>query len=264
METIKRPNINMGLVDGLGAWRIWTLLAYQDIVQRFRNSVLGPLWMLANLGVILGGISILYSEMLNQSIQTFVPYLSVSLVLLNLIWPTILESCHAFAAYPDIIRQVRMPLSALIMRTIYRNIIVTAHNLIIILIVFIAFKVWQNIKVLETLGGIILLFGNLGWISIICAIAGARFRDMIQITSSLLNVLALFTPIYWVPALISKNRIFLDINPFYHIIELVRQPMLGQHASQLNWIVCGAMMVFGWAIALILFNATKKKIAFWV
>ena len=33
------------VVDGIKAYPIWTTLAWQDIRQRYRRSVLGPFWM---------------------------------------------------------------------------------------------------------------------------------------------------------------------------------------------------------------------------
>lgn len=264
MTQIKRPEIEISLIGGIKAWRVWSLMGVQDIKQRYRNSALGPLWMLANLGVILGGVTVLYSELLHQKVETFMPFLAISIVLMNLIWPMILESCHAFAAYPDIIRQVRMPLSVLIMRTLVRNLIVTGHNLIIVIIVFIAFNRLPMIKPLELLLGIVLLLGNLSWMSVVFAIIGARFRDSFQITSSVLNFMSIFTPIYWVPELIKRNRIFLDINPLYHLIQVGRAPLLGGPIDPKSYIICAVMMVVGWMIAFFAYNATYKKIAFWV
>src|SRR5262245_21102529 len=89
-----------GLIAGISAWRIWTLLAWQDIKMRYRGSVLGPLWMVANLGIVVVGVTILYSELLNQPVHTFMPYLVVSLLVMNFIWPVLIEGCHAFANSP--------------------------------------------------------------------------------------------------------------------------------------------------------------------
>jgi ABC-type polysaccharide/polyol phosphate export permease len=264
MTTLKPAIHGMGFLDGVRAWRIWTLLSYQDIVLRYRGSALGPVWMVANLGVIMLGVTILYSELLNQTPSTFMPFLATSLVLMNVIWPILLEGCHTFAASPDIVRQVRMPLSVLVMRTISRNMIVLAHNAILIVIVFVAFNKFMSVKLLETMLGLVLLLLNLGWISVLLAVVGARFRDAIQIVTSILNFMGIFTPIYWLPSLIKENRILLDINPLYHMIEIVRQPLLGDVASALNYTVTGVGAIVGWLIALFVFNWARRKVAFWV
>jgi ABC-type polysaccharide/polyol phosphate export permease len=264
MTTLQPATRGMGLMDGILAWRIWTLLGWQDIILRYRGSALGPVWMIANLGVIMLGVTILYSELLKQKPETFMPFLAVSLVLMNVIWPILLEGCHTFAGSPDIVRQVRMPLSALIMRTIFRNMIVLGHNALLIVIVFVGFQKFGDIKIIETLFGIVLLIVNLGWMAVLLSVLGARFRDAFQIVSSILNFMGIFTPIYWVPSLIQNNRILLDINPLFHLIEIVREPMLGGAASNLNYICTIGGALAGWGIAIWVFQSTRKRIAFWI
>jgi ABC-type polysaccharide/polyol phosphate export permease len=264
MTTLQPATRGMGLLDGVRAWRIWTLLGWQDIVLRYRGSALGPVWMVANLGVLMLGVTILYSELLKQKPETFMPFLATSLVLMNVIWPVLLEGCHTFAGSPDIVRQVRMPLSALVMRTIFRNIIVLGHNALLIVIVFVGFNKFGNVKPIETLFGVFLLLFNLGWMSVLLAVLGARFRDAFQIVSSILNFMGIFTPIYWLPSLIKDNRILLDINPLFHMIEVVREPILGGAASNLNYLTTILGGLIGWSIAILVFQKTRQRIAFWI
>ncbi len=264
MDSIRPPEQGLDLWDGVKAWRIWTLLAFQDIKMRYRGSALGPFWIVANLVVVLGGITVLYGELLNQPYDTFMPFLTISMVLMGMFMPMLIESCNSFAAAPEVVRQVRMPLSVLVMRTVFRNLLVTAHNIVIIIIVFAIFKKLGGIKPLETIAGVILFLGNLSWMSVLLAVAGARYKDVIQIVTSALNFLVIFTPLYWVPELIKNNRILLDANPLYHLIEVVRDPILGQAASQTNYIVTSVMAVLGWVVTALVFAGARKRIAFWV
>ena len=39
-------------VSALAAWRLWTMLAWEDIRQRYRRSVLGPLWITLSMAVL--------------------------------------------------------------------------------------------------------------------------------------------------------------------------------------------------------------------
>lgn len=232
--------------------------------MRYRGSVLGPIWMVANLGIVVVGVTLLYSELLKQPVNTFMPYLVVSLLLMNFIWPVLIEGCHAFASAPDVLRQVNLPAVALVMRVMYRNLIVVAHNSVLVLIVFAYFNRFGEIRVLELAFGIALLLVNLWWATLLFAILGARFRDMIQILTSVLNFMGIFTPIYWVPALISKNQILLDINPLYHLFQIVRQPWLGQQASLLNYEVVIGAAIIGPIVTWTVFLRTRRQIVFWV
>lgn len=264
MSEINTPNLGLGILDGVKAWRIWVTLGNQDILQRFRNSILGPIWMVANLGVLVFASGYLYSELLKQDPTSLIPFITVSLVIMSFIWPTLTEAAHSFASAGSIIHQVRMPLSVLVLRTIYRNIVVSAYNLLVIVVVFTLYKTWPLIKPLEALLGLALLIGNLSWVVTLVAIAGARFGDMIQLITSALNFISILTPIYWKPSLISKYQIVLDVNPFYHLFQVFREPLLGETPSILNYAITGGGMVVGWVITAIVFNITYKKIVFWV
>jgi ABC-type polysaccharide/polyol phosphate export permease len=264
MDSIRPPEQGLGLLDGVKAWRIWYLLGMQDIKMRYRGSALGPLWMVANLVVVLGGITVLYGELLNQPYDTFMPFLTVGMVIMGLFMPLLIESCNSFAGSPEIVRQVRMPLSVLVMRTLFRNLLVTAHNMVILVIIFAVFKKLGDIKYLQALAGILILILNLTWMSILLAVAGARYKDVIQIVGSALNFLVIFTPLYWIPDLIKNNRILLDANPLYHLIEVVRDPFLGKDATMTNYVVTLVLVVVGWGVTAFVFNGARKRIAFWV
>jgi ABC-type polysaccharide/polyol phosphate export permease len=256
-----------GILAGIFAWRVWSLLAWQDIKMRYRGSALGPVWMICNLAVILGAVSVLYSELLKQPLETFVPFLAISLVLMNFIWPILLESCHAFAGAPDVIRQVKLPLTTFVMRVMYRNAIILAHNVLVAIAVFALVAIFAKpiaSRPIEALFGLALLVLNLGWISLIFAMLGARFRDMLQVATSVLNFMAIITPIYWVPALISKFQFFLNINPFYHLFQVVRAPLLGQDVLALTYMVTIGMAVGGWALTAYVFHRLRKQIVYWV
>jgi ABC-type polysaccharide/polyol phosphate export permease len=56
-----------------------------------------------------------------------------------------------------------------------------------------------------------------------------RYRDIQKILTSFVVVIMVTTPIFWQPGMITGVRklVYL-LNPFYYIVEAVRQPMLGQ------------------------------------
>lgn len=37
--------------EGLSKWRIWLMLAYQDIKLRYRRSILGPFWITLSMAI---------------------------------------------------------------------------------------------------------------------------------------------------------------------------------------------------------------------
>jgi lipopolysaccharide transport system permease protein len=56
----------------------------------------------------------------------------------------------------------------------------------------------------------------------------------------------------------------LDSNPFYHLLEITRGPLLGQTPSATNWLVAVVMAVVGWIVALLVFGRYRRRIAYWL
>lgn len=107
---------------------------------------------------------------------------------------------------------------------------------------------------------------NLSWIAIFLGVICTRYRDIPQIISSFLQVVFYLTPIMWLPSLLPSRAgaYMLDLNPFYHFIEIVRAPLLGKEPSLTNWLVSIAIAVVGWIVTLMLFGRYRRRIAYWL
>lgn len=60
------------------------------------------------------------------------------------------------------------------------------------------------------------------------------------------------------------SRAFIEFNPFYHFIELVRAPLLGHAPENASWFVAVGLAVFGWAVALVFFGKYRWRVAYWL
>ena len=81
--------------SGLAAWRIWTMLASNDIKQRYRRSTLGQFWLTLSMAIMIFSMGAVYSILFNIEIKTFIPYLAVSLVMWGFISSAI-NGCDLF------------------------------------------------------------------------------------------------------------------------------------------------------------------------
>jgi ABC-type polysaccharide/polyol phosphate export permease len=110
-----------------------------------------------------------------------------------------------------------------------------------------------------------LLVANLLWSALLVAVICTRFRDMPQIIANMLQVAFYLTPVIWLPELLSgHHRWLLNLNPFYHLLEIVRAPLLGRLPGMESWIVCGVIAVLGWFVALFAFSRYRHRIPYWL
>jgi ABC-type polysaccharide/polyol phosphate export permease len=250
--------------EGLLAWPLWSSLAWNDIKQRYRRSVLGPFWITLSMGVLVLVLGYIYSRIFHTDIKTYLPFLSLGFILWGFISTTITESCEAFRYGGRIIKQIKVPYSIHILRVLGRNFIVLLHTIVIFIPVSLVFALKPNLAILLALPGLALLCVNLAWVELVLAILSTRFRDVSLIVATLVQVTLFATPIMWPIETLEDHRFIAYINPVYHLLELVRAPLLGTPPEAMSWMVAAGMAIIGWLVALALFNRVSRAIVFWL
>ncbi len=243
-----------------------TTLGWQEVATRYRRSRVGALWLTINMGVLIGVLSLVFGTLFQVPTDEFIPYLATGLILWMFFAACIGEGCSGFIAASETILQVRMPLSTHVGLILYRNLIILGHNLVIIPLVFLAFLRPVPLDALWAIPGFALVLLNLGWMMLILAVICARYRDMTQIVQNAMQVLFYLTPIIWSVALL-PDRVgvaWLQINPFYHLINVVRAPLLGHEVTLINWAVVIGLAVVGWALAIPFFGKYRKRVPYWL
>jgi lipopolysaccharide transport system permease protein len=110
----------------------------------------------------------------------------------------------------------------------------------------------------------VLLLLNTYWICFLLAIICARFRDMIPIISSCVQIGFFVTPISWMPKLLDGHPALLKYNPFVYLLDIVRSPLLGEFPSKMSFYVSGSMAIVGIAFCFLIFSSVRTRLAFWV
>ena len=249
--------------EGVCAFRLWGLLGWQDIRQRYRRSTLGPFWLTISMGALVGGLGMLYAGLFKMEVAEYLPFVAAGLILWGLISGLITEGCTAFIDAEGIIKQVRLPLSIHVCRVVWRNLIVFAHNVVIYVIAAVFFSIQPGWTGLLALPGIALLCLNGVWMGLLLGLVSARFRDIPQIVASVVQVTFFLTPIIWKPELLPDRAFILDINPFFHLVEMVRAPALGQAPRLVSWLAVLGITLGGWLVTLIMYRRYRWRIAYW-
>lgn len=237
----------------------WSL-AWHDIVSRYRGSILGPFWITLSMGLMVLGISFVYSQLFEIPLNDFMPFVACGIVFWGVISGVIVEGCDTFVQASGMLSQTSLPMLTFVWRTVLRSLINLAHHVVIIVAVLAWYGVWNRANVPLALGGLVLVLLNVSWITLAVAIACARFRDIPQIVTSVITFAIFLTPVFWKARGALLDHALLNLNPFYHMLDVVRAPLLGFWPSSTTYLTLVIMAVVGWAITFTVFAFTRRRI----
>lgn len=239
MQESSNQNIWSEVVQAARLWPIWMRIGLQDIRIRYRRSALGIGWIFLNLLIMLSSVGLIYSHLLGQDLKKFLPFLTIGLITWGYITSSIIEGGNAFLASEGYIRQIGLPLYIYIFRFFVSITTTMLISLPAYFIVALAYSVHFGWGCLWALVGLFLLGAVCFLMIAIFAHLNVRFRDLPHVASSALQVLFFATPIIWPPETLrfGKLRWVMDLNPFYHLIEVVRRPLImSEPASEWNYL----------------------------
>ena len=256
------------LRDGLRRRHLWLNLAWKDIRARYRRTVIGPFWTVLSTAVLVGALGFVNSTLWHIDISTYLPFFCAGYIAWLLFITIINESGSSIVAAEATVKAIRIPYSVFIFRVLTRNVIVFGHNLLVYIAVALIFGVAPSVNMLLLPVGLALALLNYVWISLLLAVVCARFRDVIQLVASLSMILFFVTPIFWQPAQLGSapaaRFLLADANFAYHLIDVVRAPLLGQPPQLLSFAYLGVAAVLGFTLSALFLRRFYNRIAYWL
>ena len=237
----------------------WSL-AWHDISSRYRGSILGPFWITLSMGLMVVGIGVVYANLFGIALKDFLPLVALGIVFFGTISGTITEGCDTFVHAAGMLSQTSLPMFTFVWRTVFRNVINLAHHLVIVIAVLIYYGYWRHTNAAVAALGLVFLVLNASWISMLAGIASARFRDIPQIVTSVMQFAIFVTPVFWPVNRLGAHHFVLDFNPFYHMLEAVRAPLMGGGVAPHTYLFLAGMAAAGWLFTFSLFANIRRRL----
>ena len=247
----------------IGMRELWLFLGWRDVRRLYQRSVLGPLWLTLSMGVMVGGLGILYSQIFGMDISTYLPFLATGLILWGFIGSAINNACTVFTSAASSVRQIHLPLMVYVLQFAWAQLITFAHNLLIFVVVAVIFQLNPGWSGLLFLPAMLLILLNVIFCAMILGPFSARFRDMPMIVQSITQVAFFMTPIIWSATQLPERAVFVHFNPFYHFIEIARNPLLGGTGTVENWVVVAILTAVMGVVATLFLARFRARIAYW-
>jgi ABC-2 type transport system permease protein/lipopolysaccharide transport system permease protein len=254
------------VVDSASLWHVWTRLGLQDVRLKFRRSAIGAAWIFVNLAVMVLSIGFIYANLLGQEPREFIPYLTIGMILWSYLTNTIVDGGNAFIHAEGYIKQISLPIYVYVFRSFVS---ITATMLITMcafVIVAVIYQVPVRPSTFLAVPGLLMVMATSLLMITIFAHLNARFRDIAHMASVGMQVLFYVTPVIFPAALLRGRRglqLVIELNPMYHLLEVVRQPLLnGVPASWHSYAAVALVIVVLASIAAAVIGAFQRRIVF--
>jgi len=265
--TERRSRTSLAVADVVSAIqqrRLWVRLGWNDILQKYRRSVLGPLWLTVSMAIMIVSLGLLYAQIFQTPVDDFLPYLCVGFLVWGYFSSFLIEAGALFVASEAYIKQIKLPYSLYVCRATWSKVIIFAHNFVIYLGVIAYFQIWPGLTGLLAVPGLLLLTLNGALATLFLGMISTRFRDIPQVIGSFVQILFFITPIMWKSEVL-KTRIFIaEWNPFYQLIQIVREPLLGNVPSAQTYVAVIAITLVNLVGVGLFFGRFRERISYWV
>jgi len=245
-------------------YRVWLHLGWVEVKQRYRRSIIGPWWISLSMLIFIVMMGLVFSRLLNQRLDEYIPFFTAGFLFWTFISTSLIEAAEIFKSNSGFIKQINLPYNLYVLKHVMRQSICLMHNFVVYVLVCLFFKFNPGVNIFLVVPGFILLSLNMYWICLLAAIICTRYRDMIPMINSGVQIAFFVTPISWMPKLLAQNSLILKLNPLVYFLDLVRAPLLGNLPSTTSWYVGIAMAISGGMITFIAFSRVRSRIAFWV
>lgn len=241
-------------------------MTYFQFAVQYRKTMIGPIWVLLGPTLFILTLGILFSEVSQVSAAVFVPHLAIGFICWTLVSGFVTGSTTVFQRSRAQVLQGGMSLLDIVAVDVMRTILHFLHQILILVVVFFWFDLSWTYYSWVSLVGLLILVANGVWLTMLFGIIGARYRDLSEIVNAIMRIAFLATPIIWLPSERSGGVMgaFLTFNPFYHFLEVVRAPLLGQTVAMDTWLIVSVFTILGFAVTGVFYRRLGERIPLWV
>jgi homopolymeric O-antigen transport system permease protein len=252
------------LRDGAAAWRISTLMGWSELRRRYHRSLLGPFWITLSMAIFILLVGGVFSQLSSTSLRTFMPYIATGYVTWLLLASFISDGCTVFIGAARFLRQMRLPKSTFVLASVWRDLMVFAHNLPVVLVILGLCGIRPTAWTLMLIPAVLATAAAGVILAVVLGMIAARFRDMIPIVTSLLQLMFFLTPVLYRPGHLGQAGDLLYLNPATHFVGILRAAFLGEAPSLMNWLAVLSMLVVGAIGSFLLLVRFRARIIYWL
>ena len=243
---------------------VWLALGWNDVQGRYNRSKLGVFWASLSILIFVSALGPIYAQLFDIPVSDYVFHLMVGIVVWNCVSAIIMESGREYVNAVNYLVSFQLSYFTLLFRVIWRNLIVLSYQMLVFLLMALVLGLPVRIEWLIVPLALLLVIANALWMGVLMSVFATRYRDLSELMNNLFRLVFFVTPIMWMPSMKEGLELVAELNPFYHLIEIFRGPLINGVINLQSWVVALVMLVVGWLIAFPVFAQYRSRIAFWI
>lgn len=258
------------LADLRGSFRrpaFWAYGTWLDLITRYRRSMIGPLWMLIPPALYMFGLGFFFSQARGKEMIEFMARLGLGYLVFRLVTQMIVDSAQAFHHHAAFIMDGNTRLTDYTLRTATSALIHFVVGLPMMFIVAAQADSLHVAGILPSMLGLLFTIFTLIWLSGLIGLFGARYPDFGELVGSAMLLAFVLTPIVWDASMAPEGTIrgnLMRLNPVYHFVQVVREPLLGDGVEPLTYLYLAAMSVVGIPLWFWAYRRYARLVPIWI
>lgn len=247
-----------------GTRNVLKQLVAQQLILRYRRTLLGYLWTLINPLLMMSVMAVVFSTLFKADLKTFAGSLFAAMIPWNFFSSVVTQSGSSFINNEGLIKKIYLPKVIFPLSITFALLIDSLLSFLALFVIIVALGGTLSWSLLFLPISFLLLFLFALGLGLIMSIATVFFRDLQHVILIAMQGLFFLTPIlYKHDALAGKVAWLVGMNPVTPFIALFRAPLIeaalpsGSILLQTVAISSSAM-----AIGLFVFLGKEKKIVF--
>ena len=260
----RKASQSLGLLDlqaGLSRWRLWLTLGYFDFITAFRRTLLGPIWQIATVTAWIGGLWLIFGSERGASSLL---YIGLGVINWGLIQSIITSMSNVFRVNASLIMNVPNPISLYVFRKIAEQTLRWLVQLSIAPVLMIAFAVPLTPVILLIIPNLVIVLIILTGASFGLAALGTRLPALRFALDAVMRLMFFMTPIFWTPGDNPLRTLIAQWNPFSYLLELLRNPLMGELPSSEAYLLSLAMAVGALGLGIAIFSYCRNRMLSWI
>lgn len=250
--------------DGVRLSPLWLRLALEQTRQRYSRSLLGPFWLAST--TIANGIAftIVFGAIFGGSWQENMAFILAGVTAWYLIAGMLNEAPTMFTSGAGMMQIQRTPLTFHAFLHAQKLLINFGHQLPAFWLVLAVTGLWITPH-WHLLLALPVVTAACFFLSIPLALVATRYRDVAYMTGFIMQILFVLSPVFWRRAQVGDNmRWLVDFNPFSHLLELMRHPLVGEPTLAIDWVWSLSVLVLAALLAYVSLALYRRRVIFWL